>query len=192
MALPPPLRAYLREFAAGRYFEAHEALEPLWWERQSDPFLQGLILFAAAFAKAQRGSAAGARRHFLAAVRYLEPYAPAHLGLPVEAVLAHARASAAALQGDAAATEAVARFHFTLSPAAGRLWGEAVAVGEAPAEDLAGAVRRAVDERRAAGRPLGAASWAPLVKEVTRLTLGRFPREQVRLAVRRALLPPSR
>jgi len=186
LGLPAPFAAYLREFAAGRFFEAHEALEALWWERDSDPFLQGLILFAAAFVKVERGNAVGARRHFAAAARYLEPYAPDHLGVPVAAVVAHAAAAAAALEpvpSDPAS--AVPPFRFVLAPDAGRRWAEAPA--PTPAPDLDAAVRGALTAWRARGGPLGPSSWGEMVKEVTRVTGGRVPRDSLRQAVRAAL-----
>ncbi len=187
VGLPAPFAAYLREFAAGRFFEAHEALEPLWWERQSDPFLHGLILFAAAFVKLERGNPTGARRHFVAAVRYLEPYAPDHLGLRVADVVAHARAAADTLgrQCSDPCAAGVPPFRFTLAPDAGRRWAAAPQAVMTP--DLAGAIREAIATRRAAGWPVGPASWAEVVREVTLTTLGRVPRNTIRQAVRQAL-----
>jgi hypothetical protein len=83
------LDAYVDLFRAGRYFAAHEVLERLWLERDGDPFLQGLIIFAAAYVKVQRGSPAGAAKHFRSALRYLRPYLPEREGFDVAAIAAH-------------------------------------------------------------------------------------------------------
>jgi hypothetical protein len=184
VGFPPAFAAFLRHFAAGAFFEAHEDLEGLWRQRDADPFLQGLILLAAAHVKVQRGNAAGARRHFAASARYLAPYAPAHLGVDVAALLAHAAAA-----GDAvAAGRPVPVPAFPLLPGAESAWDvPAPAAPGAPA--LAAAVAEALAARRASGAPVGPASWAPLVKEVVRLTGGRFPLPAVRSAVRAALGP---
>lgn len=66
---PPPeltraaLERFLTLYAAGAYFDAHEALEVAW--RRSDappmPVLQGLIQWAVAFEHHRRGNAHGAR-----------------------------------------------------------------------------------------------------------------------------------
>ncbi len=190
---PPEFGAYRRAFAAGRYFEAHEHLESLWWSSGSDPFLHGLILFAAAHVKLQRGQAVGAARHFAAAARYLEPYAPASHGVDVAALIAHAGRAAqrlSALPAGADPREAVAPYRFP--PRTGHQWGS-VARPAVPA--LADAVAAVLDERHASGVPTGGASWAPVVKEVTRRTAGAYPRPWVREAVRSALAgwsgPPS-
>jgi predicted metal-dependent hydrolase len=189
VALPAAVAAYVRDFAAGRFFEAHEHLEALWWERDSDPFLQGLILFAAAYVQVSRNNRAGARRHFLGAVRYLEPYAPAHRGVDVAAVVAHARAAASALEAAArgsAAVSEVPRFTFRLLAGAESAWDDLP--GPAPsAAALDAAVRAAIADRRAAGEPVGPASWGALVKEVTLRTAGAYPRAAVRAAIRAAL-----
>lgn len=179
MALPEAVRAYLADFAAGHYFEAHEHLEALWWARESDPFLQGLILFAAAHVKLQRGNPAGARRHFLSAARYLEPYLPTHLGFDVASVVAYAQARAAAENPD------LPLYRFDLLPGAADAWAEDPRAS-APA-DLMHAVQQALLDRRRAGDPVTAASWGALVKEVTRRTGGRHPRDAVRTAVRAEL-----
>ena len=191
MRPPVEFQAYRRAFATGHYFEAHEHLESLWWRSGSDPFLHGLILFAAAHVKLQRGQAVGAGRHFAAAVRYLEPYAPASRGVDVAALVAYARQAVerlAALPAEADPACAVAAYRFP--PRTGRGWQEAV---RPPVPDLVDAVHAALTERRASGTPTGPASWAAVVKEVTRRTAGAYPRERVRDAVRTALgagVPP--
>jgi hypothetical protein len=192
---PGALEAYLRHFAAGAFFEAHEDLEGPWRERDGDPFLQGLILFAAAHVKLQRGGAAGAARHFRSALRYLQPYAPAYAGLDVAAVCRHAHLAAAALAPYVAPgapplpAEAlgavVPRFCF-------RRCGDLrlpppPAVRPLDAAGLQRAIAAALAARRAAGEPVGPASWAAVAKEVARRTGGRVPRQDLRAAVRRAL-----
>jgi predicted metal-dependent hydrolase len=91
VAWSPALAAFVADFNAGRFFEAHEDLEPLWRQRGRSPLLQGLILFAAAWVKVQRGNRRGARRHLEATLRYLEPLGPAAEGIDIAGVLAHAR-----------------------------------------------------------------------------------------------------
>lgn len=198
-----PLEAYVRDFGAGRFFEAHEDLEGLWWRRDSDPFLQGLILFAAAFLQARRGKAVGAARHFRAAARHLAPFAPLHLGLDVAAVLAHAEGAAARLEalpagGVAPADLAALVPPFSLawslpSPEELALEAEARRAASGGQAALAAAVGAALAERAAsggAGRP-AVPAWAEVVREVTRRTGGAFPRVAVRQAVRAALGGPG-
>lgn len=197
--IAPAFAVYLGDFAADRFFEAHEALEGLWWARDSDPFLQGLILFAAAYVKLQRGSAAGALKHFTAVGRYLQPYAPQWAGIDVAALLQHAGRAAESLAPYAlpggpplpvgALGTTVPRFRFTSGPAVGVL---PPGSGSGPGDGTVGpsvqqAVVAALADRRAAGAPVGPASWGALVKEVTRRTGGRLSRALVRDAVRQAL-----
>ena len=186
---PVEFRAYRRAFAAGRYFEAHEHLEPLWWRSGSDPFLHGLILFAAAHVKLQRGQTAGAARHFAATVRYLEPFGPVSRGVDVAALIAHARRAAqrlAALPPGADPAACVAPYRFP--PRTGCGW-QVVARPAVPG--LAEAVGAVLAERGASGIPTGPTSWAVVVKEVTRRTAGAYPRGRVREAVRSALGPDA-
>ena len=56
---PAELEAFERLFAAGRYWEAHEALEGPWRESRSE-LLHGLILAASAWVHVQRGNRRGA------------------------------------------------------------------------------------------------------------------------------------
>jgi hypothetical protein len=95
MSRPQPgaegaLDEYVALFRSGRFFEAHEVLEQLWLLRDGDPFLQGLIIFAAAYVKVQRGSPVGAAKHFRGALRYLRAYLPEREGFDVAAIAAHA------------------------------------------------------------------------------------------------------
>lgn len=60
---PPELDDFLRLYASGRYWDAHEALEAA-WRRSDEPrmrFLQGPIQWAVAFEHHRRGNAHGAR-----------------------------------------------------------------------------------------------------------------------------------
>ncbi len=63
-------------FNSGRYYDAHDALEPLWLrvrDRQEGPFLKGLIQLAGAFVHVQRGRLSPARALLLRARFHLEP-----------------------------------------------------------------------------------------------------------------------
>ncbi|MFO7245706.1 MAG: DUF309 domain-containing protein [Thermaerobacter sp.] len=81
--LPGPLQEFLELYRAGLYFEAHEALEPVWLRTRS-PFYQGLIITAAAFCKRDRGNAVGAVLHLRRALRRLEGVPDVHLGVDVD------------------------------------------------------------------------------------------------------------
>jgi hypothetical protein len=187
--MPPELTAYFDDFSRGRFYAAHEDLEPLWWARGSDPLLQGLILFAAAYVKLQRGNPRGAARHLEATARYLEPYAPRARGIEVSAILDQVAAARAVLEGAPEGEDLVAR----VPPFAFRV--DAGAAGWAPAPplppgELEAAIRAEVAARRARGEPVGPTSWGAVAKEVSRRTGGRVPRAQLRAAVRESLDPP--
>jgi predicted metal-dependent hydrolase len=74
---------------AGEFFAAHEELEDAW--RAAEPaerdFLQGLVHVAVAWYQAGRGRRVGCERQLEKASRRLGPYAPAHRGIDVAAVL---------------------------------------------------------------------------------------------------------
>jgi predicted metal-dependent hydrolase len=74
----------------GRGFEAHELFEDLW--READPgerdFCQGLVHVAVSLHLERRGSLTGMRSQLGKAKRRLAPYAPAHRGVDVAAVVA--------------------------------------------------------------------------------------------------------
>jgi predicted metal-dependent hydrolase len=75
---------------AGSYFEAHEELE-LAWRAADAPerdFFQGLVHVTVAWYQAGRGNRPGCERQLEKAARRLGPYAPAHRGVDVAAVLA--------------------------------------------------------------------------------------------------------
>ena len=83
-------REGLRLIREGRYFEAHEELEDEWRSAPAAErdFLQGLVHVAVAWHHAGRGNRNGAERQLAKARRRLAPYAPAHRGLDVAALLA--------------------------------------------------------------------------------------------------------
>lgn len=89
---PPALETFVALFNARRYWESHEVLEGPWREGGS-AFYKGLILYASAFVHLQHGNAHGVRAQLTKAIRELEPYTPAYLGIDVAAVLAHASAA---------------------------------------------------------------------------------------------------
>ncbi len=80
---------------AGDHFAAHEALEAAW--RAAPPaeldFFQCLVHVAVAWYQAGRGLRIGCERQLEKAARRLGPYAPAHRGLDVEALLAQVEAA---------------------------------------------------------------------------------------------------
>ena len=87
----------LEEIRAGRYFEAHEELEEAW--RAAAPeerdFFQGLVHVAVAWYQAGCGRPVATGRQLGKAARRLAPFAPAHRGVDVEAVLAQIAAAQA-------------------------------------------------------------------------------------------------
>jgi predicted metal-dependent hydrolase len=97
--LAPELAEFLALYRAGRYFDAHEALE-LSWRRSRDPrmlFYQGLIQWAVAFEHLRRGNPRGARRQLAKAWAKLGPAPPGYLGLDLSACRAAHPELAAAL-----------------------------------------------------------------------------------------------
>jgi predicted metal-dependent hydrolase len=81
----------------GEFFAAHEELELAW--RASSPaerdFYQGLVHVAVAWYQAGRGRRPGCERQLEKAERRLEPFAPRHRGVDIEALLAQVREAAA-------------------------------------------------------------------------------------------------
>jgi predicted metal-dependent hydrolase len=73
----------------GAYFEAHEELETAWRSAEAGErdFCQGLVHVAVAWYQAGRGKRTGCARQLEKARRRLAPYAPAHRGVDVSAVL---------------------------------------------------------------------------------------------------------
>jgi uncharacterized protein len=77
----------------GEYFAAHEVLEDVWREAPAEErdFYQGLVHVAVAWYQAGRGRRIGCERQLEKAERRLSPYAPAHRGVDLDALLAHVR-----------------------------------------------------------------------------------------------------
>jgi predicted metal-dependent hydrolase len=98
--VPSGLQEGLALIRAGRYFEAHEALEDEW--RAAEPeerdFLQGLVHVAVAWYQAGRGNRVGCERQLAKAMRRLSPYAPAHRGVEITATLERLRHAEATLE----------------------------------------------------------------------------------------------
>ena len=73
----------------GEYFAAHEELELVW--RAAAPeerdFFQGLVHVAVAWYQAGRGKPVATERQLAKAIRRLTPFAPAHGGVDVAALL---------------------------------------------------------------------------------------------------------
>ncbi len=89
--MPDTYERGLELLAAGEWFAAHEALEDAW--REAEPgerdFLQGLVHVAVANHHAEAtGRPVACERQLVMAARRLGPYAPAHRGLDVDALLA--------------------------------------------------------------------------------------------------------
>ena len=76
-------------YAAGEFFEAHEAWEELWQEDfgPSRKFFQGLIQASVALHHFCNGNIRGAKKVFYGSCGYLEPYRPVHMGLDLDAFL---------------------------------------------------------------------------------------------------------
>jgi uncharacterized protein len=86
----------------GEYFAAHEELELAWRAspEQERDFFQGLVHVAVAWYQAGRGRRIGTERQLEKAVRRLTPYAPAHRGLDLDALLAQLRRALEVAQAD--------------------------------------------------------------------------------------------
>jgi uncharacterized protein len=80
---------------AGEYFAAHEVLEDAWRaaDESERDYFQGLVHVAVAWYQAGRRNEVGCERQLEKALRRLGPYAPAHRGVDVEALLASVEAA---------------------------------------------------------------------------------------------------
>jgi predicted metal-dependent hydrolase len=78
---------------AGEFFAAHEELEDAWRAAPAEErdFCQGLVHVAVAWYQAGRGRKIGTERQLAKALRRLEPFAPTHRGIELEALLAQLR-----------------------------------------------------------------------------------------------------
>jgi predicted metal-dependent hydrolase len=92
----------------GEFFAAHEELEAAWRaaETAERDFLQGLVHVAVAWYQAGRGNSVGCERQLAKAGRRLRPYAPAHRGLDVAAVLIQLEAASETVAAGSLALEA--------------------------------------------------------------------------------------
>ncbi len=90
MPLPAKVLEYVELFDAGRYWDAHEALEDHWREDRVD-FYKGMIQVAAAFVHVDKRNWLGARKVLLRALPYLEACPTTHRGFDVAAVCDHGR-----------------------------------------------------------------------------------------------------
>jgi predicted metal-dependent hydrolase len=95
------LRRGLELLFSGAYFAAHEELEAAWRAAPPDErdFHQGLVHVAVAWYQAGRGRRIGCERQLEKARRRLAPYAPAHSGVDVAALLAQVDRAAAVVEG---------------------------------------------------------------------------------------------
>ena len=85
-------------FNAGRYFEAHEALERLWLvaEGSDREFYQGVLQVAVGLHHEARGNRKGGASMLGKGVARLAPFAPSYLGVDVARLLDDVRAFQAA------------------------------------------------------------------------------------------------
>lgn len=84
----------LQHFNAGNYFGAHEAWETVWrQERETgdEEFFKGLSQVGAGYTHYLRGNAHGARALLERGLARVGPYAPAHRGVDVAALLESAQ-----------------------------------------------------------------------------------------------------
>ena len=91
----------LEAIHAGRFFEAHEALEVAWRTAAAEErdFFQGLVHVAVAWYQAGRGRPVATASQLEKAARRLAPYAPAHRGVDVAGVLAQVTAARSRVAG---------------------------------------------------------------------------------------------
>lgn len=88
----PDVSPYVTEWArlleAGDYFLSHETLEEHWVEAPEEDrlMLQALIHLAVGFLHQTKGNTKGAGMQFSKAIRRIEGYPDAHLGVDVAAV----------------------------------------------------------------------------------------------------------
>lgn len=96
----PRFLAAIDEFNRGLYYEAHETLEQLWLEDHGPEreFYQGIIQVAAGYFKWEQDVPQGAVKLLRSAIRKLEPYRPACLGVDVTRFMADVEADLAAIE----------------------------------------------------------------------------------------------
>lgn len=99
LPLPEVEALAIAHFNAARYFGAHEAWETAWRLERGEPdedFFKGLSQIGAGYTHYLRGNAHGARALLERGLPRIEPYAPRHRGIDVEAMLASGRTHLAA------------------------------------------------------------------------------------------------
>jgi predicted metal-dependent hydrolase len=108
--LRPLLLAAAREFNAGRYFEAHEAIEDGLDDVPDDlwDLCIGLIQIAVGYHKTTQGLWSGAAKMLGLGLEKVEPFAADAGGVNLEALRAHVRADIARLAAGSYDTEAAA------------------------------------------------------------------------------------
>lgn len=79
----------VRLFNQREFFACHDELEDLWGDTLGSDrqFYQGLIHAAVALHHFEEGNLGGARKMSASTRRYLQPYAPVHMGIDVSAFL---------------------------------------------------------------------------------------------------------
>ena len=84
------LSAFMTAFDEGSFFDAHEILEAFWMGYRGDDrdFYRGLIQAAVALHHLGTGNAVGATGVAKRARKNLAPYAPRHVNVDVNAILA--------------------------------------------------------------------------------------------------------
>jgi len=91
----------LEAIRAGEFFLAHEELETAWRAASAEErdFFQGLVHVAVAWYQAGRGKPVATARQLEKAARRLGPFAPAHRGVDVAAVLRQVEEARARVAG---------------------------------------------------------------------------------------------
>jgi len=89
------LAAFITAFDGGEFFEAHEILEAFWvsYRGEDRDFYRGLIQAAVALHHLGAGNTTGAASVAARARRNLAPYAPHHVTVDVDAILARLAAA---------------------------------------------------------------------------------------------------
>jgi predicted metal-dependent hydrolase len=90
----------IEEFNQRLFFECHETLEEIWLEDHGEArkFYQGIIQVAAGYFKWEQGVPAGALKLWHSGLEKLAPYAPAYLGLNIEAFMEAVKENLAELE----------------------------------------------------------------------------------------------
>ena len=86
---PAELRRAVAQFNCGEFFECHETLEALWLAEPGPlrRLYQGILQVGVAFHHQRRGNYRGTMNLLASGIGYLQPFAPACLGIDVQAVV---------------------------------------------------------------------------------------------------------